>query len=161
MVMSEQLKSVASSSDTEKISHWFNDLISSIEMDKFLMTEDLASEETKAFYTAMMSDNVADVLRQTRVASTMYFIEKMVVEFLKEIKSRGVEYNNLALDMGNAKILAWVELKNNDEKSEDAIIMAEAKVNAKYHEEGFHISTTIVEELDKLPVPEHYHILGK
>ncbi|WP_343784600.1 hypothetical protein [Wandonia haliotis] len=140
---------------------WFNGLISSIEMDKFLMTEDLASDETKAFYKAVMSDNVEDVLRQTRVASTMYFIEKMIIDFLSEIKKRGVEYNNLALDMGNSKILAWIELKNDDEKSEDNLIMAEAKVNAKYHDEGFHISTTIVEELDQITVPEHYHVIGQ
>ncbi|GAA0874002.1 hypothetical protein GCM10009118_04100 [Wandonia haliotis] len=160
-MVNEQLKSIAGSTDAEKMDTWFNGLISSIEMDKFLMTEDLASDETKAFYKAVMSDNVEDVLRQTRVASTMYFIEKMIIDFLSEIKKRGVEYNNLALDMGNSKILAWIELKNDDEKSEDNLIMAEAKVNAKYHDEGFHISTTIVEELDQITVPEHYHVIGQ
>ncbi len=159
--MKANLKTSTGSTESEKMNSWFNELISSIEMDKFLITEDLASEETKAFYKAMMSENMTDVLRHTRVASTMHFIEKMIVDFLKEIKSRGIKYNKLALDMSNSKILAWVELKDNDEESEDELIMAEAKINAKYHNDGFHISTTIVEELDKLNVPSHYHILGK
>lgn len=159
--MNEQTKSIAVSSESEKMNTWFNDLISSIEMDKYFMSEDIASEETKKFYKAMMSDNVADLLRQTRVTSSMYFIEKMIVDFIKEIKLRGIEYRNLALDLGNSKILVWVELNNDDEKSEDALIMAEAKMNAKYFSEGFHMSTTIVEELDKLAVPEHYQLIGK
>lgn len=157
--MNEQLKTI-SGNETEKMDTWFNNLISSIEMDKFLMKEDLASVETKAFYTALMTDNVSEVLRQTRELSTMYFIEKMIVDFLKEIKTRGVEYKNLALDLGNSKVLAWIELKQDDEESEDKLIMAEAKVNAKYLEEGFHVSTSIVEEHDNIPVPSHYHIIG-
>lgn len=88
-MVNEQLKSIAGSTDAEKMDTWFNGLISSIEMDKFLMTEDLASDETKAFYKAVMSDNVEDVLRQTRVASTMYFIEKMIIDFLSEINNHG------------------------------------------------------------------------
>jgi hypothetical protein len=161
MVMNQEPKSYIVSSESEKMNTWFNDLIASIEMDKFLMVEDIASAETKEFYKAMMAESLADVLRQTRVASSMYYIENMIIDFVKEIKTRGVEFKNLALDLGNSKILVWAELKNDDEKSENALIMAEAKVNAKYFDEGFHISTTIVEELDGLAVPEHYQLIAK
>ena len=66
----------------------------------------------------------------------------------------------MALDLSDSKILAWVELFDDDEESEDNLIISEAKVNAEFEKFGFKISTTYVEVCDKLNVPPHYSLFN-
>ncbi|MGM0581720.1 MAG: hypothetical protein ACQETL_13625 [Bacteroidota bacterium] len=91
-----------------------------------------------------------------RNKSSQYFIEKVVKEFLSELNSRNVTTNQLAFDLSDAKILVWAEIEDFDETSEDGLILSEAKVNSHFSDFGFHISSTIIEKSDNLPVPPHY-----
>ena len=151
---------VNNSKEIEQLDQWFDSFISSLEADKFLLKEDLASEETKALYKVVMEENLGEMMKISRNSSMMYFIQNMIKDFLIELKNKKVKYKKVALDLGSSKLLAWVELANDDDESENGLIMAEAKLNAKYHADGFHVSTTIVEERDSIPVPRHYHILN-
>jgi hypothetical protein len=63
----------------------------------------------------------------------------------------------LGLELSNSKVLVWAEIYDNDDETEKALILAQAKVNARYSKFGFAISSTIVEECDQLAVPNHYH----
>ena len=58
--------------------------------------------------------------------------------------------------LSDSKILVWAVVDDNDEKTEDALIIAEAKVNGKYYEKGFYLNSTIIEKSDNLSVPPHY-----
>lgn len=158
--MSNLVNKTATSIEYDKLDKWFDDLISTIEMDKFLLKEDIADAETKRFYSALMSDNIDELARQSRTGSQKYFIEKIILDYLSEIRKSGISYKKLALDLGNSKVLSWVELTNDDEEMENKVIMAEARLNAKYQVDGFHISTTIVEERDNTPVPSHYSLIA-
>jgi hypothetical protein len=158
--MNTSAHKVNNSKEIEQLEQWFDSFISSLEADKFLLKEDLASEETKALYKVVMEENLGEMMKISRNSSMMYFIQNMIKDFLIELKNKKVKYKKVALDLGSSKLLAWVELANDDDESEDGLIMAEAKLNAKYHTDGFHVSTTIVEERDSIPVPRHYHILN-
>jgi len=71
--------------------------------------------------------------------------------------SKNVFPQKLAFDFSDAKILVWAQIKTEDVSTEDALILSEAEANSKYSDNGFYISSTIVEECDNLPIPSHYH----
>lgn len=145
--------------ENSKTKIWFDDLINSLEIDKFLMTEDIASKETKMFYNDLMNNNVRGLMEQTREASTQYFTSEIIKNYFVVFKEYDINYNKLAIDFGKSQIHAWVEISDDDDDSETKLILAEAKANAIYAKNGIQISTTIVETSDGIPVPEHYHLI--
>lgn len=53
----------------------------------------------------------------------------------------------------------WAEIADNDEQMEKILLIAEAKINANYHQFGFAMETTIVEKSDNFIIPNHYQTL--
>ena len=137
----------------------FTQIIEHINVDHLLITTDTAPIETKEFYSALMVNNTDSILSQSREDSSMYFIKKIVVEYINELKSKGKIPLKLAMGLSNSKLLVWAEINDNDNAMEDALLIAEAKVNGKYQKDGFYINSTIVEKLDNLSIPNHYQIL--
>ena len=45
---------------------------------------------------------------------------------------------------------------DDDTENEERLFKAEAVVNAKYYQYGFHLSLTIVEKSDEISVPPHF-----
>ncbi|MEJ0105202.1 MAG: hypothetical protein WDO19_22755 [Bacteroidota bacterium] len=91
----------------------------------------------------------------------MYYIANIINDYLKELKSYNSNPLKLAMGLSDSKILVWSVIKDNDDDTEDALLLAEAKVNGKYHQHGFYLNSTIIEESDKLPTPPHYQsIIG-
>lgn len=158
--MSKTENKIKSSVEQDMMNNWFNELIDNLKSDKFLLQEDFASNETKNLYKDLMNSDIEPLMRRSSDTSKMYFIERLTKDYLNEFKKSEINYKKLALDIGNSKVLTWIELADDDEDSEDKLIMAEAKINAKYYHNGFHISTTIVEERDNIDVPEHYYTLS-
>lgn len=150
--MTETLKSTS----TEKVKDWFDELINMLRTDQIMLETKTAPEKTNALYNTFIFGNEAEIVESTRAASSLYFIKNLVFDYLKELKAYNRSPIKLALDLSDAKILVWAEIDEDDEETEDALILAEAKANAKYYKHGFHISSTIVEACDRLSVPPHY-----
>lgn len=150
------VKAKINSCKNQILDDWFSSIINELEIDKILLKEDIATNEMKETYSALMSSNQDDVFKMSRETSSMYFVQKMLVDYFNEIKKSKLNFNKLAFDLGNSKLLSWVEINDGDELSEDKLIMAEAMINAKYEPFGFHLSTTIIESSDLVPVPTHY-----
>ena len=145
--------------DNNVFDDWFQNLIDNIKTDHFLMTENIAPVEKKALYTDLIFGNQKNVLSNMREASTMYFITEIISEYVMEIKNQQKNPLKLALALSDSKILVWSVINDNDELTEDALLIAEAKVNGKYHKNGFYINSTILEKSDNAEVPSHYQII--
>lgn len=65
----------------------------------------------------------------------------------------------LALGLSESKILVWSEIKDDDEETEDALLLIEAKINGKYRPFGFYVNSTIIEESDRISIPPHYQTI--
>lgn len=143
--------------NSTKIDTWFNDFIEKLEATQFLLKQDMVTPETKEFWNAVMDDNVDEVLRYSDLHVKMHFIKKMTLELLMLLYKEKLPINKIALDVEKSKVLTWVELKNDDEPTEDRFIMLEAEINSRYAKDGYYISSTIVEERDNLRVPSHYN----
>lgn len=143
-------------SEQDKVDSWFSAFIDHLKTDHLLLTTNVASEEKKKFYDAAMSGDEWFMASSVRKSSSIFFIKKLIYDYLTELKSYGRTPLKLALGFSDSKILVWSEIKDDDEQTEDALLLAEAKINGKYRPHGFYVNSTIIEESDKVPVPPHY-----
>lgn len=142
--------------DNDYIDDWFDTLIKQIQTDHYLLKENIASDETKEFYNSFFLGSDIELNANTRKLSSIWFIRNIIIDYLDEIRLSEHLPVKLALGLSDSKILVWSEIRDDDEAGEDILLLAEAKVNSKYHPHGFYINSTIVEESDKLPIPPHY-----
>lgn len=141
---------------SENIDQWFSQFIDHLKVDHFLLQTNSATEEKKEFYKAVMSGDEILLASQVRNTSSKVFVKRIIFEYLQELKSNNKMPLKLAFGISDSKILVWSEVNDNDEETEDALFLTEAKINGKYHKYGFYLNSTIVESSDKMSIPNHY-----
>lgn len=134
-------------------SAWFEKMIDHIRTDYLLYSSGVATPETKKFYDQLISGNTAAVFRNSRETSSRFFITSILREYVSELGSTNNKPLKLAMALTDSKLLVWAEIKDDDEAMENALLLTEAKINARYFDKGFYLSSTIVEESDNLSTP--------
>ena len=140
----------------DAVRDWFDGFMAQLSADQLQLETNTATPEKEAFYNRLASGSGDKINQMSRVQSSMYFIENLVRTYLNELGSRKRFPLKLAMDLSDAKVLVWAEIKDDDETTEDAMRLAEAKVNAQFMSYGFHLSSTIIEQSDCLSIPSHY-----
>jgi hypothetical protein len=154
--MVQENEKILQSASSQGMEEWFNDLIAQITTDKLLLETGTASEDKVKFYNTMMNGNELEVSKLSRSMTTMYFLKNLLVDYIQSINEFKAKPLHLALDLSDSKILVWAEIEDDDIVSENNLILTEAKLNSKYSEFGFYISSTIVEKSDSTEIPPHY-----
>ncbi len=142
-----------------KTNEWFGALIHQLRTHELQLETGTAPEELSDFYEALINGEEIKVLNETRQGSTKFFVKKVVEMYIKELHSREVNAQKLALYTSDERVLVWLQLEEDDEDSEKSAILAQSKVNSSFQEYGFHIESMIVEDADNLEVPKHYFTL--
>lgn len=145
------------STQEEQRDNWFSDFIDTLHTHHTMLDQDIAPKDLKEFYTAAITNNVNKIMSMSRLASQEYFVSEMIKDYLSKIK--GLDLAKLAFAYTDSEVLAWVEIKDDDWETEKFLIMAEAEINAKYHQYGFDMASTFVETCDHFDIPNHYKIL--
>jgi len=140
----------------EKIREWFDQAIHDINVDRMMMETGTAPEAKRQRYEDRMFGRLENVNLDSRKASSIYFLENLLRDYLIFLKEFNAFPLELALNLSDAKILVWAKINDDDDRAEDALLLSEAKANDKYSRQGFFISTTIVEDSDNLQIPPHY-----
>lgn len=135
---------------------WFDKMVANLRYDQTLIENDILEEGKKEVYDTMMSGNHESMSDLGRKYSTTYFISTIIDKYFKELIKTKNKPNKIALELSHSNILVWAEIKDDDDMMENALILAEAKINAYFSKFGFNISSTIVEKCDGLEVPDHY-----
>lgn len=148
-----------SSLNPEVVDEWFGAMIDRLKVDHFMLQTNTASRDKEDFYKGFIFNDTQKIFTEVRSASSQYFVQSLVVDYLNELNSAGRKPLKLALGMSDSKILVWSEISDNDESMEDILLITEAKVNGRYHDNGFYINSTIVEASDRLPIPPHYQTI--
>jgi len=141
---------------SNKLDQWFETMIGSIKVDQLQLQTNTATAEKTRIYDNIIEGRHSEMFSDMRNISSQFFIEELVKEYLTELNKRKVATENLAFELSDAKVLVWAEIEDLDEKSEDGLILAEAKTNALFSRYGFHISSTIIEKGDNISSPPHY-----
>lgn len=137
---------------------WFNNMVAALRTDEFMLETQIASPQMKRLYDVMMNGSANDIQFQSKQAAQMHFVRNILLDYVQFINSNTLP-EKLAVDFNDSEVLVWAEIEDGDEQMERALLIAEAKVNAKYHHYGYDMETTIVETSDSLPIPNHYQSL--
>lgn len=92
--------------------------------------------------------------RLNKITAQKHFVSKIIFEYLQLLGKRLPR--KLAFDFNDSEVLVWAEIEDDDEGMERFMILTEADVNARYHQFGFDMTTTLVEASDEFPLPNHY-----
>lgn len=150
-----QEKNIHSDNQSET-NKWFDDMVANLRIDQLLLQSDVLKKQRKDVYEAMISGNHDFMHDYARKSSSAFFIKNLIDSYFIEIVERQVMPRKLALELSNSKVLVWAEIENDDEKTEDGLILTAAKINNDFSKYGFHVSSTIVEKDDQLEIPKHY-----
>ena len=96
-----------------------------------------------------------------KLVGDRYFVNKMIESYLVSLSNNALhsKLDKIAFDFSDYELLVWVEIKEGDEESENILYDIEAKINSSYHDKGYDVVTTIVEDTDNLKIPSHYKLL--
>lgn len=137
---------------------WFDELLTTRSAHRLMLETNTAKPELRSFYNQLMGENADVLAQQSRELAQRHFITCMLIEYLQQLRTAGIQSQSLAFDLNNHEVLVWAVIPGDDEAMEQALILAGARVNAKYHPFGFDLTSTFVEETDGLPVPSHFTV---
>jgi hypothetical protein len=140
--------------ETSKLEAWFDDFIATLKSHQVQLETSTASAELKHFYETLFGGNPDDIAKMNKQLIQQHFVRRIVVDYLDFLK--GNEPLRLAFDFNDSEVLVWAEIENDSWVKERALLKAESFVNAKYHNYGFDMETTIVEANDLQSIPNHY-----
>ena len=148
-----------------KRAKWFDEMIAALRKDELLLDKNMASRETQSNYKLLIEgtrEENAIIFKKKAVEElvNLFLLNyiKEISHFLKEQESKS-SIKKIAVSYGDEKLLIWAEIKEDSEEAEDALLIAQAKINAKYIQSGFAISTMVVEDVDNLAIPAPYQLI--
>jgi len=144
---------------SSEIGTWFNTLIEDIELLQLKLETGIASKEVKRIVDTLRGGDPTEIYRLNAEVAQKFFIAEIIQDYLKIIRQTTLK--KLAFAPNNSQLLVWVEIEDDDEQTERDIIIAEAKINAKYHPHGWTVDTTIVETTDQISVPANYKTIKR
>jgi hypothetical protein len=156
MSVSNTISPDISTPNKYEIDNWFSNIVDQIKADHFMITQDAAPSEKKSLYFDVINGNYDVVLTNMRQTASLFHIVSILKDYLSEIKNTNLEPAKLLVSLSDSKILVWAEINDDDDKTEDALLTIEAKINGKYYSKGFYVNSTIVEESDNIVPPPHY-----
>lgn len=141
-----------------KVEAWFDDMIATLKAHQLQLETNTADPGLKQFYDKLFGSNENEMAHLSKAMAQKYFIPKIIVDYIQLLA--GERPLKIAFDYNDAEVLVWAEIEEGDVEMERKLLKAEAVVNAKYHDFGFDMETTIVEQGDRLPVPNHYKVFS-
>lgn len=133
---------------------WFDELVSTLRTHQLMIETQTADGDTKKVYDILMGGNTLEVAHLSRTLSQRQIIGGILWDYLKVIKDN--KPSKLAFDYNDSEVLVWAEIDENNEQLEKQLYLAEAQINAKYHQYGFDMTSMIVENTDNITTPNHY-----
>lgn len=154
--MVHETKTIKETTSAQGMEDWFNEFLAQISADKLMLETNTATSHKVHLYNTMINGSERDLVKLTRSTTTMYYLKSLLVDYFQLLGECESQPIHLALDLSDSKILVWAEIEDENTRAEDNLFLTEAKVNAKYAECGFYISSTIVEKSDLAAIPPHY-----
>lgn len=153
------MEAIAQEIKTQKmLDVWFESLIDQLRADRTAISCGIAPKDTEEFYTKFVTTSVEKILNDNRKVLTMNYIERALKVYNEKLKEYSSKPLKVAFNFADSKVYVFAIIDNDDEKTEDALFLSEAYVNAKFSEFGIYFTTTILEKEDNYTIPEHYKI---
>jgi len=136
---------------------WFENFIDKLrQLQKRFETDQSNSPERGVIETLMLGTE-NDIAAIGKNLAQTHFVKNIIFEYIQLIRESMPE--KLAFHFNDSEVMVWAEVKDDDWGMEKSLIMAEAKIKAKFAKYGFDMVTTFVEKSDHLPIPKHYSVV--
>lgn len=135
---------------------WFESIIEQLRADRTAISCGIAPKEKEEFYTKFVTKPSEEILNDSRKIIVMNFIEKALKVYNDKLVMYDRKPLKLAMNFADSKVYIFAIIDNDDEKTEDALLLSEAYVNSIFREYGIHFTTTILEKDDNYSIPDHY-----
>jgi len=135
---------------------WFESLIEQLRSDRTAINCGIAPKEKEEFYSKFVTKSIEEIMNDNRKVLIMNYIERALKTYNEKLNEYESKPLKVAFNFADSKIYVFAIIDNDDEKTENALFLSEAYVNAKYREYGVYLSTTILEKEDNYNIPEHY-----
>lgn len=135
---------------------FFESIHNTLNADQLMLDTGTAPEYVRKMYEVLMQNDHVAMAAQMKDTANWMLTKMAILQFLQHILKSSHRPKHLAFNDSNATLLVWAVIGDNDEEAEDALFIAEAKVNNQLYASGYKVSATVVEERDRLPVPAHY-----
>jgi len=145
---------------SDKSSKWFDELIATINTHRLMLETDVANNEHKNFYNLLITGSEIEISAMGHELTRISILKNMLIDYLQEISNKKIKPEKIAFNHTNSGLLVWAVIADNDEKSENDLLLSAAKINSKYSKYGFSINSTILEKSDNYPIPKHYNIIN-
>lgn len=140
----------------DALSEWFDKVSFDVHLEKTKHEAGAMPDKLKALYTELMNGEINLLAEHSQQVANNYYRKKIALDYLDNLIKIDCNLNQLAINYNMNSVLIWSVIEDDDEQSEDCLIMLQAKLNAMYQDKGYRISTTIVEKSDPIPMPSHY-----
>ncbi len=139
---------------------WFDDIILGLRTDELLKNTGLLDKEKEKMYNALIKNDYLQIAKYAQNQLHKDLTKLIIYSFLIETLKREANTKKIAFDYSSKGVLVWAVINDDDEKTEDALILSEAKINYELADKfDYHISTTIVEDSDNISIPNQYKII--
>ena len=135
---------------------WFDNVVASLRVDELKLETGQASPEEVAFYASIQAGDADQMAEMMNTQGSQHFIKRLLTDYINQLRETRATPLELAVELSAHTILVWAEIADDAEQVEDALYVAEARVNARYAPFGFQLSTMVVEASDHAAVPAHY-----
>jgi hypothetical protein len=143
----------------QDIEEWFDNFIASMRADEIQLQTATATTEKQSFYHMMISGDEDRMSLMVRNVTGLYFVKRIISDLFTELGKIHFSLSKIALGFSDSRVKVWVEVNDNDEKSEDDILLIEAKVNSKYYDSGIRLWVSITEKSEGSPLPLGYKLV--
>lgn len=143
---------------------WFSDFIQklneAVAADKSMLESGTAPKETRDFYKSLIEGDNLATLGLVRKSTSQNLSREIILSYLEQISALIPFIQKIGLDISDNKVHVWLEIRDEDETTENQLIRAESFINGTIgYGIGILIDSTIVETSDHLNMPDHFQIL--
>lgn len=140
-------------------SEWFETFLKKFqENNSEVSTATIDREIVQIISKELETDNVLSRIKFVREETQKYLAKRVVLSFLEELKRFNVQTKTLkiAFDFYGPGVLAWIELKDNDTRTESVLSKIESSVSKEYKLYDLEFALVTFEESDQFPFPPNY-----
>jgi len=154
--MSSHTNPATHSKEDSKVVDVIDTIMHHLDLDKTYFKIGIANEDQRKLYESFLPGNELQLLHGMRKQASAHLVFKALQGYFNQLSIRHAKPSDLFIHNNDSRIVIWAIIKDNDEATENALIMAEAHVNTDFSQYGLCLSSIINEESDKIAIAPHF-----
>lgn len=140
----------------EMIRTFFDELIQKLEEDKTAMILGTADEAKTRVIERMILGEKEVIYQAMFHGMARNILQDIFIDYSKAILSSPNRPKEIAFSLSAFTVNVFAIIKDDDKEASKNLILSEADIISKYHQQGFRINTMFFEESEEVSIPSNY-----